>query len=237
MTVASATALYSAVGAGMLTLTGVVFSLVFVMVQFSSAAYSPRLVTFVARDPLLFHATGVFTATFLYALAALAWVDRNGSGNVPSLSAYIVMALLIASMAVFVGLVHRLARLHIHNVLRFTGDFGREVIDKLYPPLGATGAVEALEEFRRSSAQTLVYTGPPKAIQSFDVEALLALADSELFVTCPIHGGAQFFQRDIFGLAQRDYLLFPGHDFRGGRRDFRRYLGGDGLDPMDVAVQ
>jgi len=147
-------------------------------VQFSSAAYSPRLVTFVARDPLLFHAIGIFTATFLYAIAALAWVDRNGSGKVPILSAYVVVGLLLASVAVFVGLVQRLARLHISNILRFTGDFGRVTIDRLYPPLPVSVTAAGTEDFRRCpAAQTLLYTGPPRAIQSLDIASLAALAE------------------------------------------------------------
>src|SRR5689334_2995709 len=84
VSVAAATAIYSSIASGMITLTGVVFSLTFVMVQFSASAYSPRLVLWFARDPLLAHAFGTFTATFLYAIAALAWVDRTGTaGGVP----------------------------------------------------------------------------------------------------------------------------------------------------------
>lgn len=41
VTVPVATALFSSIASGMLALTGIVFSLAFVMVQFSSAAYSP----------------------------------------------------------------------------------------------------------------------------------------------------------------------------------------------------
>jgi uncharacterized membrane protein len=63
----------------MITLTGIVFSLAFVMVQFSASAYSPRLVLWMSRDPVVSHAIGVFTATFLYSIAALAWVDRQGT--------------------------------------------------------------------------------------------------------------------------------------------------------------
>src|SRR5713226_8227344 len=91
----AAMAIYSAVGSGMLALTGIVFSLTFVMVQFSATAYSPRLVLWVARDPVMSHALGTFTATFLYAIAALAWVDRSGSGKVPFISAWMVVALLL----------------------------------------------------------------------------------------------------------------------------------------------
>src|ERR1700757_4918170 len=60
----SAVAIYSSIASGMIALTGIVFSLTFVMVQFSATAFSPRLVLWVARDPLLSHSLGVFTATF-----------------------------------------------------------------------------------------------------------------------------------------------------------------------------
>src|SRR4051794_8530631 len=86
ITTTSAVAIYSAVAGGMITLTGIVFSLVFVMVQFSATAYSPRLVLWMSRDPLVSHALGVFTATFLYAIAALAWLDRQNSARVPFIS-------------------------------------------------------------------------------------------------------------------------------------------------------
>ena len=78
----AAIGIYSSIASGMIALTGIVFSLTFVMVQFSATAYSPRLVLWIARDPVVSHAIGVFTATFLYALVALAWVDRSGSGRV-----------------------------------------------------------------------------------------------------------------------------------------------------------
>ena len=132
---AAAMAMYSSIASGMITLTGIVFSLVFVMVQFSATAYSPRLVLWMSRDPLLFHAIGVFTATFLYAISAMAWVDRQSSGKVPFFSAWLVVGLLLASVGMFIGLVHSLSRLQITSVLAFTGDFARQIIDVMYPPL------------------------------------------------------------------------------------------------------
>ena len=88
---AAAMAIYSAIASGMISLTGFVFSLMFLMVQFSASAYSPRLVQWFARDRLVAHAFGVFTATYLYAIAALAWVDREGSpGGVPFVSTMMV---------------------------------------------------------------------------------------------------------------------------------------------------
>jgi uncharacterized membrane protein len=71
LSVASAQALLSAAASGMMALTGIIFAMAFVMVQFSAIAYSPRLVLWFARDRTLFHALGAFTATFIYALFTL----------------------------------------------------------------------------------------------------------------------------------------------------------------------
>jgi uncharacterized membrane protein len=72
-----AVAILSAIASGMLPLTGLVFSLAFVMVQFSATAYSPRLVAWLAGSAVMTHSLGIFIATFIYALAALGWVDRG----------------------------------------------------------------------------------------------------------------------------------------------------------------
>src|SRR5262245_42357331 len=98
-----ALSLFSSITSGMIALTGIVFSLAFVMVQFSAVAYSPRLVLWVSRDPVIWHAIGIFTATFLYAMGAIAWVDRSGSGKVPFLSGWLVIILMLASVAMFVA--------------------------------------------------------------------------------------------------------------------------------------
>src|SRR5271166_4961239 len=89
--VPAAMAMYSSIASGMIALTGIVFSLTFVMVQFSATAYSPRLVLWIARDRVMSHALGIFTATFLYAIAALTGVERSGSGKVPFISAWLVV--------------------------------------------------------------------------------------------------------------------------------------------------
>lgn len=175
--VPAAMAIYSAIASGMIALTGVVFSLTFVMVQFSATAYSPRLVLWFARDPMLAHAFGTFTATFLYALAALAWVDREGTGRVPLVSALTVFALLLASIAMFVGLIHRIAALQITRTLAFTGDQGRRVIESTYPDLAMPmldASAETLPD--PQSVDPVTYHGPPLAVQGVATAALVAIA-------------------------------------------------------------
>src|SRR5512133_996743 len=129
--VSAAMTIYSAIASGMIALTGIVFSLTFLMVQFSASAYSPRLVVWVAKDRVISHALGVFTSTFLYALMVTAWIDRNTSGRVPLLSGLLIFALLLASMGMFIALIDRVGLLQVSRMLIFTGDQGRNAIAEL----------------------------------------------------------------------------------------------------------
>ena len=173
----SAIAIYSSIASGMMALTGIVFSLTFVMVQFSATAYSPRLVMWIARDPVLSHAVGIFSATFLYAIAALAWLNRNSSQKVPFISAWIVIGLLLASVAMFVCLIHRIGRLQINRMLIFTGDQGRKVVEKLYGPFGPSSNKIPQEGFRALvPEQTLLHHGEPRSLESVNVNKLVKLA-------------------------------------------------------------
>ena len=179
ITVNSAVAIYSSIASGMMALTGIVFSLAFVMVQFSATAYSPRLVLWIARAPVLSHAIGIFSATFLYAVSALAWVDRGGSGKVPFLSAWIVVVLLLASVGMFIALIHRIGMLQINRMLIFTGDQGRGVIETLYPPIGSSSATTQPDNYPRSlPAQTLLHRGRPLSLEAVELEQLVRLASS-----------------------------------------------------------
>jgi len=163
----------------MIALTGIVFSLTFVMVQFSATAFSPRLVLWVARDRVMSHALGTFTATFLYAIAALAGVDRSGSGRVPFVSGWVVVGLLLASVGMFISLIHRIGLLQVNRMLVFTGDQGRNVITTIYPSLKSVAAATGSEDFRALPCiQTLIHRGRPRSIQALDIAALVNLAEA-----------------------------------------------------------
>jgi uncharacterized membrane protein len=179
MSVPSATAIYAAIASGMIALTGIVFSLTFVMVQFSATAYSPRLVLWIARDPVMSHALGTFTATFLYATAALAGIDRKGSGKVPFVSTWVVVALLVASVGMFISLIHRIGLLQVNRMLIFTGDQGRRVITTMYPSVKSVAAANGSVDFHAlPRAQTLIHRGRPRSIQAIDAPTLVDLAKS-----------------------------------------------------------
>lgn len=180
ITTAAAQTYLGTVASGMMALTGIVFSIAFVMVQFSAVAYSPRLVAELGRDPTLFHAMGVFIATFLYSLATILWTDREGSGQVPYYSIRIVLALLFVSMVMFARLVQRVADLQIGNVLQFIGTRGRDALKDLFPSATklALDAPVASPPDLGVATQVLRYDDSPRSIATLDIPALVRLARS-----------------------------------------------------------
>ena len=177
MSVGAAMGICSSIASGMIALTGIVFSLAFVMVQFSATAYSPRLVLWVARDPVVSHSLGVFSSTFLYALMLLAWVDRSALGKVPMISSYLVFVLLLASMGMFIALIERVGLLQVNRMLIFIHGQGRKAIDDLYPTMDPRSTNLATTEHRKMSVtQTLTHVGSPQVIQAIHVAELVRLA-------------------------------------------------------------
>jgi len=180
LSISSVQAYLSAAASGMMALTAIVFSIAFVMVQFSAIAYSPRLVLLFVRNRALFHTLGIFVATFVYSLAVLAWVDRAGTGSVPLFSTMLVVIMVIVSVMLFALLVQRLNDLQISNVLHVIGDKGRQVIREMYPHRDDEKL--EMQRARRDIAgdprlgpvtQTLTYSGKPRTIASYDIDALV----------------------------------------------------------------
>ncbi len=177
----AALAVLSAIASGMMALTAIVFSIAFVMVQFSAVTYSPRIALRFANDPLLFHAMGMFAATFTYAIAAMAWIDREGSAAVPALSSLSSVGLLLASLVMFTRLVQRLSDLQITSTLRQIGDSGRRAIEDVFAKRSLPGearpaAADTPLPSTSTRIQVLRYEGPPVTVQRFDIAALVGLA-------------------------------------------------------------
>jgi uncharacterized membrane protein len=129
---------------------------------------------------MMSHSLGIFTATFLYALAAIAWVDRGGAGTVPLVTLLVATLLLLASVVFFVLLVDKLALLQISRVLAYVGDQGRAVIERDYAPLDAADAGEPHGRTELPAVSLLVaHRGGPAVVQAMDVKGLVGLASRE----------------------------------------------------------
>jgi uncharacterized membrane protein len=184
LTKEAAIAILTSIAAGTMALTPIVFSIALLMLQFSASAYSPRLLLWLARSASINHAIGLFAATFVYSLAAVAWVDRGGSGRVPPMTVWFAMLLLLASVAMFIWLIDRVGMLQVTRVLMFAGDQGRGAIERMYPRPAAAPTRPAAESAGSLLAEigqapvieVLNHDGAPAVVQGLAIPPLVELA-------------------------------------------------------------
>jgi uncharacterized membrane protein len=173
------TTFLSAVSAGMMAFTGIVFSLLFVMLQFSSSAYSPHLLPMLSRNRTLIHAGGVFTGTFLYTLMALRGVGVAPGGGTPALVLGIAFAWLLASVYLLLRLVRVFSALAITDVLELISDLGWKQLDQAYAPYTPHATTSTLDELTGAGGpdvETLLHHGKPRYLVGLDLARLLELA-------------------------------------------------------------
>jgi uncharacterized membrane protein len=110
----------------------------------------------------------------------MTWVQHERVANgVPFFSAWLVVWLLVASVALFIALIEKISLLQIHRMLAFTGAHGRRVIETTYPPIEAPAST-AVEDFLRRLAwtQTVLHVGAPLCVQALDEVKLIELASA-----------------------------------------------------------
>lgn len=175
-------AFLSAVSSGMMAFTGITFSLLFVLLQFGTTAYSPRIVDILGRDPALYNAAGVFAGTFLYSLAALRGVGHAGDGRTSQAPMIVAFAWLLASMYMLVKLIQSLVGMTHTAVLHRLADTGHAEIHRLYGPLPTDGGdpTRALVShgLPEGTPQRVLHTGGMRYLVALAVDRLAELARS-----------------------------------------------------------
>lgn len=180
---AALSTILSSIASGMITLTGIVFSLVFVIVQFGSSTYSPRITRIFAHTRVLRHALGIFTGTFLYSLMALRTIGIERTDTVSFFTVWFAFLWLLASVAVLAQLVRVFTTLTIGNVLFTLSRAGQDSIAELYAllsPKKETGrsenTIHVVEESGTQAMQGVIYEGVPGYVIRYNVASLAALA-------------------------------------------------------------
>ena len=168
--------LLGAIAAGMIAFTAIVFSISLVVAQFWNTAYSFRLTQWLRQTPLTAHAFGVFSATFVYALAALLVLGRHPDERLV-LTELASVGLLLASVLVFLLLLYgTLRQMNLSYVLVLVGNRGREVIDELYGAPGDDATPDLGKELDEAESGRVVHRGAPKVVLAVDFKGLVELA-------------------------------------------------------------
>ena len=156
-----------AVGGGIISLVAVVFSLLFLTVQFASTTLSPRLNLF-RNEPLVWHAFGLFVGVFVFAMTAALRTSTREEMSVVIPTATIVLAL--AAMAVARNLqMSAFSSVQVGPTVQEITRRGRAVIDQLYE----TRTSETPTPSRPAETDVeVVWVGDDGYIRQVDVQRL-----------------------------------------------------------------
>ena len=98
------------VAAAIITVVGVVFSIVIVALTLASTQFGPRMLRNFIRDPGTQITLGTFVGTFVYSVLALGSIGQESRGDfVPHISITVTLALLVIDLGVLIYFIHHIA--------------------------------------------------------------------------------------------------------------------------------
>jgi uncharacterized membrane protein len=162
-----------AVGAGLITFIGVVFSLLFLVVQFGSTAFTPRLNLF-NSSPIVWHSFGFYTGVLVYAFVAA--FSINGSDRVTGLVPIVTVVLLLVAIAFFRSLQLRaFSSIQLASTLAQVAQHGRQVLEGVYPDRPLTEALGKTEAAPLPAGRRdVIWTDGSGVVQAIDVPRIIA---------------------------------------------------------------
>jgi uncharacterized membrane protein len=176
---AAAITLLAAIGGGMVTFTGFVFSVVLLVLQFGSTEYSPRTVAYFLRSRTIQVVLAIFLATIVFTtLSVLEVGSQSRDEFVPVGSVSMAILLLLASLTAFLVLLNQVGvRIRVDTVL---SDIGRQARHQLRDRFGLAGDRRA-ERLARvpppaPDARLVRFEGRPGQVIAADVGRLVRLA-------------------------------------------------------------
>jgi uncharacterized membrane protein len=119
-----------AIAAAVITVVGVVFSIVIVALTLASQQFGPRMLRNFIRDRGTQYTLGIFVATFVYSVLALASISSDGGRDfVPHISISVSLALMLADLGVLIYFIHHVAvSIQLNEVIaRIGGDLVRAI--------------------------------------------------------------------------------------------------------------
>ena len=100
----------TAIAAAVITVVGVVFSIILVTLTLASTQFGPRMLRNFIRDRGTQLTLGTFVATFVYAVLVLVSIGPGPRGDfVPHIGVTVTLALMVADLAVLIYFIHHTA--------------------------------------------------------------------------------------------------------------------------------
>ncbi|PZP14982.1 MAG: DUF2254 domain-containing protein [Brachybacterium faecium] len=129
--------LLGTIATGMISMTGLVFSITMVILQLASSQFTPRVLGGFLESRITQVTLGVFIASFVFALTVTRSV-RGDYGDtsvfVPKTSVTLAFLLVLASVGCFLAFIHHITTsIQVSHVISRIGDRSLRLAKKLYP--------------------------------------------------------------------------------------------------------
>lgn len=171
-----------AVGAGLLTFLGIAFSLAFLVVQFGSTTYTPRLNLFYTSSRI-WHGFGYITGVLVFSFAAAYSetfshaADPAGADEMSGIVPIVTIVLLIGAIVVYRNLQMRaFGSVELGSILAEVTERGRRVLDGVYADVPPREPGEASAPALPDGSREVRWPGRPGVIQDVDVPRIVAAA-------------------------------------------------------------
>jgi len=192
---AEAAEMLFAVGAGLVTFIGVVFSLLFLVVQFGSTTFTPRLNLFYT-SPMVWHAFSYYTGVIVYCFVAA--FGTTGSDEMTGLVPIVTLVMLLGSIALYRQLqMHAFSSIQLASTLAQVTERARRVLDGIYadePPAETDEARDPSSRALPEGMHHLMWPSLPAIVQTIDVPLIIKAArsaDAAVEIVVPIGETAQ----------------------------------------------
>lgn len=182
-------AVLQTIAGSMITITGVVFSLILVALSLASSQFGPRLLRNFMRDTATQVVLGTFVATFLYCLLVLRTIRRATEATfVPHLSVTIGILFAIASLWVLIFFIHHVAvSIQADQLVARVGGELLQSIDRLYPHDSVATDAGPSTDRRIDAVVPGVFEREARAVdapsdgylQIVDIDSLMRVAQAE----------------------------------------------------------
>lgn len=173
----------STAASGIITVTGVVFSITIVALSLASQQFGPRLLYNFMRDRGNQFVFGTFIATYVYCLLVLRTIRQGSEDYVPHLPVFVGFLLVLLSLAVLIYFIHHVAEsIQAMTVISSVHEDLHEKIRTIFPDPYEASLAWPRQELRKlipeDFRQKACGVGAPKTgyLQAIDTEGLLELA-------------------------------------------------------------
>ena len=188
----------STIAGSMITVVGVTFSMILVVLALASSQYTSRILRNFVRSRVTQFVLGIFAGIFTYCLIVLRTI-RSGdeSAFVPNLAVFFGFVLALGGVGTLMFFIHHIASsIQVSNIIASAAQEAIATIDRLFPEkLEQKPGEEEENPTPRPLFERNWHTVPAKSsgyIQSVNNAALLRLARDEKTIISMEHGIGEF---------------------------------------------